>query len=434
MSEKEQESNSNNIDGYKSYKSKLGGISPMSEKENEKIEEEIEQVDELSKATLGSYIKKASDPARGDWQPNSWKAIDRLKRGKGIAKAVDKLTKEEVENESMQESTASETLHANSRPVTGDHKSKVETMSAVVGAMSNMSRDELTKWFDQAVALIGKEADSLPANATSDHNQSSVDATTGSGPKTRDVMPKLSVKEDVDEMFRDQELSDEFKERASVLFDAAISARSHIETARIEEEYETRLEEEVQYIGEEIEKNLDTYLNYVVEKWLEDNEVAIESALRNEISEDFIGGLKNLFATHNIDMPEEKVSVVEELIAKVEELEALLNTAIGENSELKSVVLEAEKEATLEEMAEDLTMSQAEKFAALAEGIDFTGDLEAYKKKLAIVKENYFQKKTATSTNIEEETFEGETNSTSNAPIDPEVNRYVQAISRTIKK
>jgi len=340
-----------------------------------------------------------------------------------------------INEEVIDESVASETLKPNSRSAGSDPKSKIETITSVIGAMHSMRKDDLTKWYTQAMSLIGKEADSLPSGASADANASSIDMKTGKGPKTRDAMPKLSVKEDVEEMFDGQDLSEEFKDRASTLFEAAVNARIILESSRLEEQYEARLEEEVTEIAEALEKKLDTYLDYVVENWMKENEVAIESSLRNEIMEEFIDGLKGLFAEHYIDVPEEKIDVVEELATKVDELETMLDESITENSDLKKMVAESKRIDVLEEMATDLTMVQAEKFAALAEGIDFTGDIDSYRKKLSYVKESYFSKKSTPTTNIEEETFEGDnTLNESVKSFDPDVNRYAQAIARTIKK
>jgi hypothetical protein len=166
---------------------------------------------------------------------------------------------------------------------------------------------------------------------------------------------------------------------------------------------------------------------------MQENEVAIESALRNEIMEEFIGGLKGLFAEHYIDMPEEKINVVEELAAKVERLEAALDETINENAELKVAILESARQETVDEIAEGLTLTQSEKFLSLAEGVSFDGDLGVYKKKLSVVKENYFPATKPQSSNIEEETFEGEIGEKI-VSVDPQVNKYVQAISRTVKK
>jgi len=422
-------------------------------------EENIEQLDELSPTTVASYRKKAIKSGNKHFDkaiksmerhdetgnPRDEKKVDDhfkifRKREAGLQRAnrlnkeeYDALSTEEQEMYELDESIASDTLRAGSRSVDSDPKSKIEAITSVIGAMHSMRKDDLTKWYTQAMALIGKEASSLPAGASADSNASSIDMTTGKGPKTREPMPKIDVKEDVEEMFDGEDLSEEFKDKASTLFEAAVNARAVIEITRLEEEYETRLEEEVTSIVEGVENNLNTYLDYVVENWMQENEVAIESALRNEIMEEFIGGLKSLFAEHYIDMPEEKINVVEELAAKVERLEAALDETINENAELKVAILESVRQETVDEIAEGLTLTQSEKFLSLAEGVSFDGDLDVYKKKLSVVKENYFPATKPQSSNIEEETFEGEIGEKT-VNVDPQVNKYVQAISRTVKK
>jgi hypothetical protein len=165
-----------------------------------------------------------------------------------------------------------------------------------------------------------------------------------------------------------------------------------------------------------------------------ENEVAIEASIRNELAEEFIEGLKNLFAEHYIDVPQEKMDIIEGLAEKVEELEKKLDEAIEENVAMNEALVEAEKKEILGSMLEDLALSQQEKFKALAEGVEFDGDLEVYSKKLSIVKENYFgEKKPVATTAIEEETFEGEA-APNTVAVDPVVNRYVQAIARSVKK
>jgi hypothetical protein len=336
----------------------------------------------------------------------------------------------------MNEGTiAQDSLKPGSKSIS-DPKSRIEMMTAVLHGMDTMPKKDLVKWFDQAQAVFGPGKD-YGVGDKSASNQASVDMKGGAGPKTRDPMPKLkklSVKEDVEEMFAGSDLSEEFKDNAATLFEAAVNARAMVEIARLEEEYEEAFVESVTEITEELTSKLDSYLEYVTEQWMEDNEVAIESTLRNELMEEFIGGLKGLFAEHYIDVPKEKVNVIEALAEKVESLEAVLDEAINENVELKRTVAEVEKEEILESLCDGLALSQVEKFKALAEGIDFDGDLETYGRKLTFVKESYFaNKKQVVSTNIEEETFEGET-STNTVSIDPVVNRYVQAITKNLKK
>ena len=343
-----------------------------------------------------------------------------------------KQVEEAVDEKLDEESIAGATLKAGSRP-DENPKSKIEFMTKTLGIMNGMKKEDLSKFYNDVIAQIGKEASALPAGANADANASTIDMKGGKGPKTRDAMPKLSVKEDVEEMFSGEELSEEFKDKASTLFEAAVNARAVVEIARLEEEYESRLEEEVTSIVKQVEGNLDNYLDYVVENWMKENEVAIESSLRNEIMEEFIGGLKNLFSEHYIEMPEDKINVVEELAAKVEKLEAALDEAINENAELVTIVAESARQEAVTEVAEGLTMTQSEKFLSLAEGVDFDGDVDSYRKKLSVVKDTYFSSAKPQTSYIEEETFEGEVTEKA-ISHDPSVNRYVQAISRTIKK
>lgn len=342
---------------------------------------------------------------------------------------------DQVENvEAIEEGTlAANSLQPASKSV-ADPKSKIEYITHMIGAMHAMKKDDLVKWFDQQQAVFGPGKD-YGVGDKSGSNQASIDMKTGKGPKTRDAMPKLNVREDVEEMFSGSDLSEEFKDKAATLFEAAVSARVIAEQARLDEEMEIQLQEAVAEINEELTSKIDAYLDYVVEQWLEDNAVAIESTLRNEIMEEFMNGLKGLFAEHYIDVPQEKVDVIESLASKVEELEAKLDEQITENAEIKQSLVESEKKEVFESFLDDLALTQQEKFKALAEGVDFDGDIEVYAKKLAIIKENYFatEKKAPQETNITEETFEGET-ATTKVVADPSVNRYVQAISRSLKK
>jgi hypothetical protein len=330
-------------------------------------------------------------------------------------------------------SKAADTLKPDSQPAT-DPKSRVEIMKTMIGAMAEMPKRDLVKWFDQTQSLYGPGKD-WGVGDKSASNAATIDAKGAKGPKTKDPMPKLSVKEDVEEMFAGQDLSEEFKDRASTLFEAAVSARLTVEMARLEEEFEEKLATEVVSIEEQLAAKLDSYLDYVVETWLKDNEVAIESTLRNEIMEEFIGSLKNVFEEHYIDVPAEKTDVLESLAARVQELEEKLDEAINENTELKSSVVDHEMNDVFESLCSDLALTQVEKFRALSEGIEFDGDLDTYEKKLSIIKENYFKstEKAPTQTVVTEELEESDA-TTDVVYTDPRVKSYVQAISRTIKR
>lgn len=350
---------------------------------------------------------------------------------------IEDLHDEGFVEETLEEGTvAQDSLKPASRSVS-DPKSKVEYITSMIGAMHTMKKEDLVKWYNDTMSQFGPGkdygvGDKSASNAATLKMKPS--AAGGAGANVKMSMPKLSVKEDVEEMFNGQDLSEEFKENAAALFEAAVTARAMVEFARLEEEFEAKLEEQVAEISEELTSKVDSYLDYVTESWMKENEVAIESTLRNEIMEEFIDGLQGLFAEHYISVPQEKVDVLEALADKVSALEEKLDESINENVELKRIFAEVEKEEVLSSLSEGLALTQQEKFKALAEGIEFDGDIESYTNKLTFVKENYFgQKQVATSTNIEEETFEGET-SVSTVAVDPVVNRYVQAISKTVKK
>jgi len=346
----------------------------------------------------------------------------------------------EIEDTVLDEGTAAaDSLHPGARSIS-DPKSKIEVIQHAIGHMHAMKKDDLVKWYHETMAQFGPGKDHGVGNHEAE-NEASIrmkpsHAVSSKGPSTNMPMPKLGVKEDVEEMFAGQDdLSEEFKEKATTIFEAAVNARATLEIARLEEEYELSLNEAVESIMEEVTNKVDTYLDYVVENWMKENEVAVESTLRNELVADFIEGMKGLFAEHYIDVPQDKVDVLETMAEKVEELEGKQDALIAENVELKKAFVEVEKERLLDSMMEDLALSQQEKFAALSEGIDFDGDLGTYQKKLSIIKENYFgsDKKVHASTNIIEESFEGET-SAETVHLDPTVSKYVQAISRSIKK
>jgi len=335
------------------------------------------------------------------------------------------MSNENQEISELDEGTmAQDSLKPGSRP-SEDPRSKVEYLSTMIGAMHTMKKDDLVQLYNGMMANFGHYGDAVPTGISS-KNQAT-------------VRMKSSVKEGVEDMFAGQDLSEEFKEKASTLFEAAVNATINLELARLEEEYETKFEESineaVEQINEELVNKIDTYLDYVVENWMDQNSVAIESTLRTEIMTDFIGGLKGLFAEHYIEVPEDKVNVIESLAHKVEQLEDQNDSLVTENVNLRHAFVDVERENILESLKSDMALSQQEKFAALAEGIDFDGDLDTYARKLSIIKENYFgvERIATTSTNIEEETFEGEVAQT-NAHVDPSINRYAQAISRSIKK
>lgn len=241
----------------------------------------------------------------------------------------------------------------------------------------------------------------------------------------------IDVTEDIDALLGEGDFSDEFKANIGTIFQAAVAARVAQDQARLEEEYETKLEEKTAEVSEEMTSKVDEYLTYAVNEWKEENEVAIESGIRAELAEDFIKGLHTLFTEHYIEVPEDKVDVVEELATKVEDLEDRLNKQIAENAEMSKVVAEHKAEEVFTSVVEGLADTEVEKMRTFAEGIDYDGD-DDFRSKLEVVKENYFPAK-AVELEVDEVALEDNEDQESKA-TDPAMQMYSAAISRTIKK
>jgi hypothetical protein len=203
-------------------------------------------------------------------------------------------------------------------------------------------------------------------------------------------MMKKKMKEDIDALFSDDStISEEFKTKAATIFEARVLDRVQQIEEEVETKYASMLEEAVAEIKADLTTKVDDYLNYVVEQWLADNEIAIESGLRAELTEDFIAGLRNLFAEHYIDVPTEKVDLVDELAGKVEELEGKLNEEIERGVGFAKALVESRKNEITREVCDGLTTTQIEKIKSLAESVEFSTEDE-YKNKIETIRENYF--------------------------------------------
>ena len=294
------------------------------------------------------------------------------------------------------------------------------------------------KLADSSVVDLGGPT---PNNSKPDDDSNKIDAAkaaksaTAPTNKPSDASPDTqnkTMKEDIDALFADDAtISEEFKSKVSTIFEARVNDR----VTQLEEEIETRyagmLEEAVEAVKTDLTEKVDDYLSYVVEQWMEENAIAIETGLRAELTEDFIAGLRNLFAEHYIDVPAEKVDLVEELAGKVEELEGKLNEEIERGVGFAKALVESRKIEVAREVTEGLTATQAEKIKSLAEGVEFSTEDE-YKSKLETIRENYFPSgvKKATEDQLNEQVED--TESEKKAVIaDPFVAAVSQAISKT---
>jgi hypothetical protein len=208
---------------------------------------------------------------------------------------------------------------------------------------------------------------------------------------------EIDVKEHVDALVAgDDSLSEEFKQKAATVFEAAIKSKVKEIAEEMQADYDKKLTEETSKSKDELVEKVDSYLAYVVEEWMKENELALERGIKGEIAEDFIGGLKKLFEDHYIDVPDEKYNVLEDQASKIEELEKKLNESIEKNVELSKENGEHKRQDIIDEASADLAETQKEKFNKLAEEIDYK-DAEDFKSKVDTIKESYFGKKESTS-------------------------------------
>ena len=274
----------------------------------------------------------------------------------------------------------------------------------------------------------GEESEVVAEEKEEDHEDAAEDKA-----MIKKAIAKAKMKEDMDALLSGENLSEEFVQKASTIFEAAVIARAEEVIADVETELMEQFEAAVEEIKEDLAAKVDDYLNYMVEEWIKDNEIAIEKGLRAEIVEDFIGGLRDLFVEHYIDIPADKVDVVEELTTKVEELEAALNEQINHGVELSKELTEQKKIEAIYTACEGLTQTQVEKLKSLAEGVDFTTEDE-FVTKLGTLKESYFKAdvKVADNSALDEVLVEEEKKAVKSA--DPSMDVYANAISQSLAK
>jgi len=272
-------------------------------------------------------------------------------------------------------------------------KTKMEYMTAMKDMMSNM---------DNGMGKMNKEK----LMATYDMMKSQMDKMEGSYEETEADKAKseavesrlksIDVAEHVEALLNGEgDLSEEFKTKAATVFEAAVKSKVRSEVERMEEDYKTELEENINTTKGELTEKVDTYLNYVVEEWMKENELAIERGLKGEIAEDFISGLKQLFEDHYVDVPDEKYDVLEAQSDKISELEAKLNEAIEQSVQMKKSNAGLVKEQVVSEVTSDLADTEIEKFKSLVEDVDYSNE-ESYREKLGTLKESYFPKNAPT--------------------------------------
>ena len=247
----------------------------------------------------------------------------------------------------------------------------------------------------------------------------------------KDKVKDMDMKEDVSALTDGEELSEEFKQKAATIFESAVKAKLVEEIEKLEGEYEAKVADKVEETKEEIVEKVDAYLNYVVESWMKDNELAIEKGLKTEITEDFIGGLKKLFETHYIDMPEDKFNVIEDQAAEIVKLKEEMNKTLESNVELNQKIGEFARDEIINDVSSDLADTEAEKLKGLAESIEYV-DAADYRGKVETIKNSYFPPKSNASDNESNEV--AATDQTADVDLSESMAAYTAAISKTKAK
>jgi len=291
-------------------------------------------------------------------------------------------------------------------------KTKAGMINAMYDKMSKMKKDELAAGYKNMMA--GYKAEGV--------EESDIEPTL--------VEYQADFSEDLNALVESEAtLSDEFKMKAGVIFETAIRSKLSEEIDRLEAKYNEELNEEIESTKSDLVEKVDNYLNYVVEQWMEDNQVAVQAGLRTEIAEKFMTSLKDLFTESYIEVPESKVDLVDQLAEEVEELETASNETIAQNLALKEELEQYKRDAIIREHAAGLAETQVEKLKDLVAEVDFE-DEDTFAQKVETVKESYFTKKPSESADITEESDDG----------DPVVEatgsmaQYLQAIQKTNKK
>lgn len=233
------------------------------------------------------------------------------------------------------------------------------------------------------------------------------------------------------EAFGSQELTEEFKEKVSVIFNAAVQSKLSEAVESLEEQYAEALDEAIEDITSQTLESIDKYLSYAVEQWKQENEVAIERSIRADIAESFMESVKDAFVEHYVSVPDEQLDVISEMVSQIEELENVVNSKINENIELMSIINEAKKSEVFAHVAEGLAVTQQEKLKTLSESVDYT-DAESYKEKLQVIKENFFRQQNVTRGSMLTEQTDQEDLSETVETVGP-MAAYVKAIRKTSK-
>ena len=349
----------------------------MSDELNKEMEEVVEEesVEEASapKANKGTVKLKQQPHDMQKPQGGPTAKAEKTKGTTGFA-AEAKDEDEEEEEEKVDEEEVRETP-----------KLKSDILAGLVNHMKGLKKEDLAKIYGTTILGEGDE----PEEDEDDDDKEEEDEEKIKKESIDQVIDSLDVSDDVAALTDGEELSEEFKTKAATIFETAVKSKVRVELEKIQEENDKVMEDLAESTMGDLVEKVDDYMNYVVEQWMEDNQLAIERGLKGEIAEDFISGMKQLFEDHYIDVPDEKYDILESNLTKIEELEEKLNKQMEENVQLKKQKGELVKESMISDIADGMTDTETEKFQSLVGDVEFS-DEDSYKEKLQTIKESYF--------------------------------------------
>ena len=292
-------------------------------------------------------------------------------------------------------------------------------LKSVKGFMSKVKKEEVEPKEEEEV---------VAEDQTSEEEVVAEEETVEETTELPEITDEVDIDDDVNALLGGQELSEEFREKAKTIFEAALKSKVTELREAMDAHYEAKLVEEVEGMKGELVERVDSYLEYVADEWLQENALQVERGIRTEMTESFLEGMRGLFEEHYVSIPEDKYDVVENMVDKLDEMESKLNEQIEKNISITKSLSEATADGIVSDVSEGLTTNQKEKLASLAEGVEFESE-ESYKEKLETLKESYFKTapKRSDSEVLNEEAAVSET--TSNA-----MSAYIQALSHATKK
>ena len=372
------------------------------EKEKEEVKEVADKEDEKKKDEMMKASKDKEDMKEGEMPAGLKKYLD-----KKSDKSDDKEDKKDVKEVADKEKEMK--------------KEEDEKKKEKMDEMMKASKDHEKKDEVKEVADKDDEKKKEVSEVADKEKEAKKEMT------AKDKVKDMDMKEDVAALTDGEELSEEFKQKASTIFEAAVKAKLVEEIEKLEGEYETKVAEKVEETKSEIVEKVDAYLNYVVEEWMKENELAIEKGLRAEITEDFIGGLKSLFESHYINVPQEKYDVIEAQTAEIEKLKEEVNQTIEKNVELNQAIGQHVRQDIINDVSSDLAETESEKLKGLAESIEYK-DAESFRTSVETLKNSYFPKAKASETESNEVAEQN-----AGADLSESMAAYTAAISKSKK-